>query len=86
MADLSIILNKTPHTNLREEIFISRFETGKIKIVSFKAPEGLLEAIDDVARAKGMTRSQLIREALKEYLKTALNLVPAPYKRVVLSS
>jgi len=38
------------------------------KIVTFKMPPHLLEKLDEVSKRKGVTRSQLIREAIEKLL------------------
>lgn len=39
------------------------------RIVTFKIDEGLLEALDTYARAKRMSRSEVIRDAIERLLK-----------------
>ncbi len=40
-----------------------------LRVVTFKIEEELLESVDMLARRKRMSRSEIIREALKEYLR-----------------
>ncbi len=39
-----------------------------MRVVTFKVEESLLEAIDELARARGVSRSEVIREALLRYV------------------
>lgn len=39
-----------------------------VKVVSFKVEEDLLDLMERVARRKGITKSELIRQAVKKYL------------------
>ena len=39
------------------------------RVINMVFPEDLLERVDRVARMEGKTRSELIREAVREYLK-----------------
>jgi len=39
-----------------------------VRVVSFKAEEELLEALEALARQKGVAKSELIRRALRLYL------------------
>jgi len=43
-----------------------------VRVVTFKAPQELVEKIDDFAKAHGMTRSKLIRVAIKELIEKEL--------------
>ena len=46
-----------------------RFRGGDVlRVVTFKAPESLVEAIDKLARAYSVDRSDVIRSALLQYL------------------
>lgn len=40
----------------------------KLRVVVFKIDEELLERLDDMARAWGVSRSEIIREAIRQYL------------------
>ena len=40
------------------------------KVVTFKLPKEMLEKLDEVSKRKGVTRSQLIREAIERALNT----------------
>ena len=40
-----------------------------MRVITFKAEEDLLEKLDDLARLKGETRSEVIRQAIELYLK-----------------
>lgn len=50
--------------------------------VSFKINEKLLEELDSIAREKGITRSEAIRQAIEMYLKLKGYIVEQPYKIV----
>jgi len=39
-----------------------------MRVVSFKVDEDLLDLMERVARKKGITKSELIRQAVKKYL------------------
>jgi len=39
-----------------------------VKIVTFKVEEALLRKIDEIARIEGVSRSEVIREALSVYV------------------
>ena len=39
-----------------------------MKVVSFKVEEDLLDLMERTARRKGITKSELIRQAVKKYL------------------
>ncbi len=39
-----------------------------MRVVTFKVEESLLEIIDELARARGVSRSEVIREALHRYV------------------
>ena len=39
-----------------------------MKIVTFKVEEALLRKIDEIARMEGVSRSEVIREALSVYV------------------
>jgi metal-responsive CopG/Arc/MetJ family transcriptional regulator len=39
-----------------------------MRVVSFKVEEDLLDLMERVARRKGITKSELIRQAVKKYL------------------
>jgi len=40
------------------------------KVVTFKLPKEMLEKLDEVSRKRGVSRSQLIREAIERLLST----------------
>jgi len=40
------------------------------RVVTFKLPKEMLEKLDEVSKRKGVTRSQLIREAIERLLNT----------------
>ena len=40
-----------------------------MRVVTFKVEEDLLERLDDFARLKGETRSEIIRQAIELYLR-----------------
>jgi len=51
------------------------------RIVTFKASEELLEALDALARRSGRSRSEVIRDALVEYLgRRGLRVEPRPWR------
>ncbi len=39
-----------------------------MRVVSFKVEEDLLDLMERVARKKGITKSELIRQAIKKYI------------------
>lgn len=39
-----------------------------VRVVSFKVDEDLLDLMERVAKRKGITKSELIRRAIKKYL------------------
>ncbi len=39
-----------------------------VRVVSFKIEADLLDLIERIAREKGMTKSELIRQAIKKYI------------------
>ncbi len=41
---------------------------GRSRVVTFKADEELVEMLDRVARSRGLSRSEAIREAIRLYL------------------
>lgn len=41
---------------------------GRSRVVTFKAEEELVEMLDRVARSRGLSRSEAIREAIRLYL------------------
>ncbi|WP_460125043.1 ribbon-helix-helix protein, CopG family [Stetteria hydrogenophila] len=41
---------------------------GELRVVTFKAEAGLVEAMNRASRMLGLTRSELIREAVLHYL------------------
>jgi len=56
-----------------------------MRVVTFKAPEKLIEEVDKLALKSGVTRSDIIREAIKEYLRKTRGKKPKfRVKRVVL--
>ncbi len=50
--------------------------------VTFKINEKLLEELDAIAREKGITRSEAIRQAIEMYLRLKGYVVEQPYKMV----
>jgi len=50
--------------------------------VTFKIDEKLLEELDNIAREKGITRSEAIRQAIEMYLKLKGYVAEQPYKLV----
>lgn len=50
--------------------------------VTFKINEKLLEELDSIAREKGITRSEAIRQAIEMYLRLKGYVVEQPYKMV----
>ncbi len=53
-----------------------------MKVVTFKVDEELLERLDEYARMKGVTRSEIIRRAIELYLRLEGRRV-APQPRIV---
>ena len=51
-----------------------------LRVVTFKIEESLLESVDKYAKDMRMTRSEVIREALREYLR---NHCGYGFKRVI---
>jgi len=50
-----------------------------VKVVTFKVDEELLERLDEYARLKGVTRSEVIRKAIELYLRVeGKRLAPQP--------
>ena len=58
----------------------------KMRVVTFKVEEPLLEKLDSIARLKGITRSEAIRKAIELYLKLEDYRVQPEPKRVKLLS
>lgn len=58
----------------------------KMRVVTFKVEEPLLERLDSIARLKGITRSEAIRKAIELYLKLEDYKVQPKPKRVRLLS
>lgn len=58
----------------------------KMRVVTFKVEEPLLERLDSIARLKGITRSEAIRKAIELYLKLEDYKVQPEPKRVRLLS
>ena len=54
-----------------------------MKVVTFKIDEKLLEKLDEYARLKGVTRSEVIRKAIELYLRDNNFKLPANGIRVV---
>jgi len=59
-----------------------------MRVVTFKADEELLEKLDSIARIKGISRSEAIREAIKEFIEKEENrfLESILFKRTIISS
>ena len=53
-----------------------------VRIVTFKIPEEELEKLDSIAKGKGISRSQAIREAIELYLSLQSSNNP-PQPRIV---
>ena len=56
-----------------------------MRVVTFKACEELVDKLNELAREKGLPRSEVIRRALQEYLRQFEKL-PTPYRVVRLTS
>ena len=58
-----------------------------MRVVTFKADEELIAKLDTVAKLEGVTRSEIIRRAIEEYVKYKLSqYMFAKPKRVILLS
>ena len=57
-----------------------------MRVVTFKIEEDLLERLDSFARLKGLTRSEVIRQAIEKYLKYNDQKVKPEPKRIRLMS
>jgi len=57
-----------------------------MKVVTFKIGEYMLSKIDTIARIKGVTRSDVIRQAIELYIKLTDYREQPPYKYVKLLS
>lgn len=57
-----------------------------MRVVTFKIEEDMLSKIDSLAKLKGVTRSEIIRQAVELYLKLTDYREQPPYKRVKLLS
>jgi len=56
-----------------------------MRVVTFKAPEKLIEEVEDLALRSGVTKSDIIRTAIKEYVRNSKRKKPKfRVKRVVL--
>lgn len=53
-----------------------------LRIITFKAEEDLVEALDSIARYKGVTRSEVIRMALELYIRLETAKATAEPRRV----
>lgn len=53
-----------------------------MKVVSFKAEDELLEALDEIARRKKVAKSEIIRRALKKYIESAVAEERVATKRI----
>lgn len=56
-------------------------EETRMVVTSFKAPKCLIDLLDAIAKEKGVTRSELIRQAIAEIVKRNM-MKPAPFKVV----
>ena len=56
-----------------------------MRIVTMKMPEGLVEILDEVARENGISRSELVRQAIIYYLTSRKKeYLVEPVKKVVI--
>ena len=56
-----------------------------MRIVTMKMPEGLVEILDEVARENGISRSELVRQAIIYYLTSRKKeYLIEPVKKVVI--
>ena len=56
-----------------------------MRIVTMKMPEGLVEILDEVARENGISRSELVRQAVIYYLTSRKKeYLVEPVKKVVI--
>ena len=50
------------------EVVFGECVRSSLRLVTFKADEELVRRLDEYARARGLSRSEVIREAIAEYL------------------
>lgn len=53
-----------------------------MRVVSFKIDEDLLEMLEEYARKKGMTKSEVIRRAIEAYIREKPQIRPYIGKRL----
>ncbi len=53
-----------------------------MRVVSFKITDELLELLEEYARKKGMTKSEVIRRAIEAYIKEKPHVKPYVGKRI----
>ena len=53
-----------------------------MRVVSFKITEDLLEMLEEYARKKGMSKSEVIRRALEAYIREKPQIKPYIGKRI----
>ena len=53
-----------------------------MRVVSFKADEDLLEMLEEVARRKNLSKSEIIRAALRAYIEGISERRPFVTKRI----
>lgn len=41
----------------------------KLRVIGFKEEENIINTVDEIARSRGISRSDVVREALREKLK-----------------
>lgn len=67
------------------ELRLRRALTTDMRVVTMKMPEGLVEIIDEVARENGVSRSEIIRQAIIHYLLSKKkDYIVEPVKKVVI--
>jgi len=54
----------------------------KLRVVTFKADAELLEQVDELARSLGITRSALIKQAIRQFLQVASKRKPVETRRI----
>ena len=53
-----------------------------MRVVSFKVDEDLLEMLEEIAKRKGMSKSELIRTAIRSYLMESKEKKPFVTRRI----
>ena len=53
-----------------------------MKVVTFKMPEDLLEKLDNLALERFMTRSEVIRRAVQQYIESEVRVIKTRRLRI----